>query len=135
MVLSLFFYVDWFGCVVTCYYAIRPIPNKSVRMVVTLFLCILSSCISCQNLPQFDAFSILTVALCWLTTIRLIHLTVLSRQTSLTFQSFLFKILWIYFPILSRKKSEKSMAYYFSFNINRDEISNKSLDLSMVYEL
>ena len=93
MALSLFILTGWLACIITCYFVIRPIPNRSVRFVLTFGLCILLTYISCQNLPQFDGVTVLKVTGCWLTSIRLIHMTVFPTQTLLTFQSFLFKIL------------------------------------------
>jgi hypothetical protein len=113
MILSLITFVGWFGCMIICYYVIRPNPNKLVRIVLTLFLCTPLSYITCQNLPQFKAFSILTVAACWLTSIRLIHLTVFAEKTLLSFQSFLLKIVWIVFPFLRKTSSENQWPLIF----------------------
>ncbi|CAF1160621.1 unnamed protein product [Rotaria sp. Silwood1] len=79
--------------------------------MLTLLLCILLISITCQNHPRFNAFSILTVSICWLMSIRLMALTLFPRET---FQSFLLKILWIYFLILPKQTVKNSwpITYY-----------------------
>ncbi|CAF3735906.1 unnamed protein product [Rotaria sp. Silwood1] len=114
MALSLFILISWFVCILTCYYVIRPISIKLVRFILTSFLCILLSYITCQNLPRFNALAIFTVVICWLTSIRLIALTSFSTKILLTFQSFLLKILWIYFPILPKKTAQNQWPIIYS---------------------
>ncbi len=102
MSLSFSILTGWFAFIITCYYMICPLPIRSIRITLTFSLCILLSYISCQNLVPFTASSILTVSGCWLISIRLVHLTVFSQDPLLTFPSFLFKTLWIFFPILPK---------------------------------
>jgi len=105
MSLSLFVIISWIIYRILCYYLFRRIGNVFIRGMLTCIPCLLLIWISCQNLPKFYASSILIVAICWLTSIRLIHLTILSPKESLTFRYFLLKILWIYFPIISKESS------------------------------
>ncbi|CAF2745329.1 unnamed protein product [Rotaria sp. Silwood2] len=114
MALSLFILISWFVCILTCYYVIRPISIKLVRFILTSFLCILLSYITCQNLPQFDSLGTLTIVICWLMSIRLISLTSFSTKTLLTFPSFLLKTLWMCFPILPRKTAQNQWPIIFS---------------------
>ncbi|CAF4381406.1 unnamed protein product, partial [Rotaria sordida] len=101
-------------CILTCYYVIRPISIKLVRFILTSFLYILLSYITCQNLPRFDVSATLTVVMCWLMSIRLISLTSFSTKTLLTFQTFLLKTLWMCFPILLRKTAQNQWPIIFS---------------------
>lgn len=115
MTLSLFIIlVGWFGHIIACYYLIRPIHYRLLRIILTLVPCILLTYISCENLLQYDALSIIIIALCWMTSIRLIDLTIFSIDKCLTFRSFLFKTLWIFFPLLPSKsqKNEWSIKFY-----------------------
>lgn len=107
MILSSCILIGWFGHIIICYYLIRPIHDSLFRTILTLTPCILLTCMTCQNLPRFHGCSILIVGICWLTSIRLVHLTIFSSKLPITFQSFLLKIVWIYFPILP-KQSAKS---------------------------
>ncbi|CAF4167135.1 unnamed protein product [Rotaria sp. Silwood2] len=111
---SLFFLIGWFECILICYYVIRPISNRFIRFVLTFVSCAFLSYITCQNLPQFHAATILTVAVCWLMSMRLIAMTLFSRKTSLTFRSFLLKILWIYFPLVPKEKATNQWPIIFS---------------------
>jgi hypothetical protein len=114
MALSLFIILGWFGHIIVCYYLIRPIHYRLVRIILTLVPCILLTYISCENLLQYDAFSIIIIALCWITSIRLIDLTIFSIDKCLTFRSFLFKTLWSFFPLLPSKSqiNECSITFY-----------------------
>ena len=100
LLLSLILF-GWSSLIIGCYYIIRPIPSKSFRIIVIISICIFLTEKSCENLLLYEAFSILTIALCWLTSIRLVHLSGFSSERSLTIRSYLSKILWIYFPIIS----------------------------------
>ncbi|CAF1127755.1 unnamed protein product [Rotaria sordida] len=106
--------ISWFVCILTCYYVIRPISIKLVRFILTSFLYILLSYITCQNLPRFDVSATLTVVMFWLMSIRLISLTSFSTKTLLTFQTFLLKTLWMCFPILLRKTAQNQWPIIFS---------------------
>lgn len=99
--------ISWFLCIFICYCIIRSISTKVVRAIISLSLCALVSHISCRNLLRYNTRTILAIAVCWLMSIRLIVLTVSARDTSITFQSFLSKIIWIFFPYLHKKTAEK----------------------------
>ena len=106
MFLSALILIGWFCLILGVYYIIRPIPNQWIRIILILILCTCLTNVSCRNLPLYDAFSILIVAVCWLTSIRLVHLGGLSQNPSLLIQSYLFEILWIYFPIIPQRSSK-----------------------------
>ncbi|CAF3260842.1 unnamed protein product [Rotaria sp. Silwood2] len=114
MVLSPFVLIGWFGHIIICYYLIRPICNTLVRTILTIVPCILFTYITCQNFPPYDSSSLIILVLCWMISIRLIHLTIFSIDKLLTFRSFLFKILWILLPILplKLKRNEWPIKYY-----------------------
>ncbi|CAF0977235.1 unnamed protein product [Rotaria sordida] len=114
MAWSWFILISWFICILTCYYIIRPISIKLVRFILTSFLCILLSYITCQNLPRFNTLALLTIVICWLMSIRLIALTSFSTRTPLTFQSFLLKTLWMCFPILPKKTAQNQWPIIYS---------------------
>ena len=106
---------SWFGHIIICYYLIRSIPNTLIRVIFTLLPCVILSYKSCLDLLQYDAYSLIIVASCWLTSIRLIDMIILTRENVLTFQQFLLKIVWIYFPILplKSKRNEWPLKFYF----------------------
>ncbi|CAF0941630.1 unnamed protein product [Rotaria sordida] len=114
MVLSPFVLIGWFGHVIICYCLIRPICNTLVRTILTIIPCISFPYSTCQNFPQYDSLSLMILILCWMISIRLIHLTIFSIDKFLTFRSFLFKILWIFLPILplKSKRDEWPIKYY-----------------------
>jgi hypothetical protein len=114
MALSVVVLMGWFGHILICYYLIRPIHHTLTRIILIFLPCLLLCYKSCLNLPQFDRYSIITVAFCWLTSIRLIGLIGVSRNKLLTFQSYLLKIVWIYFPVLPSKseKNQWSIKFY-----------------------
>lgn len=113
MFLSLSIVIGWFSLIIAVYYIIRPIRHKWIRIILILIFCICLTNVSCRNLPLYDAFSILTIAVCWLTSIRLVHLGGLTVKSSLSIESYLFEILWIYFPIIPKRssKSQWSIGY------------------------
>ena len=106
MALSVIVIIAWFGHITQCYYFARFIDYFLLRTILTLVPCISLCYVSCLNLPHFEIFSIVTVAFCWLTSIRLIGLIIFSRQKLLTFRTFLHKIFWIYFPVLPLKSDK-----------------------------
>ncbi|CAF3412175.1 unnamed protein product [Rotaria socialis] len=96
----------WLVHSISCFYLIRTIRHALIRTILTLAPCILLTHIGCQDLTKIHFFSILTVSLYWMMSIRLIHLTVLSPNKLMTFHSFVFQILWNIFPIVSSKSIE-----------------------------
>jgi hypothetical protein len=106
MVHFLLIMIGWLVHSVTCYYLIRTIRHTLIRTILTLAPCILLTHIGCHDLPKIHFLSILTVSLSWMMSIRLIHLTILSPNQFLALHSFVFKILWNLFPIVSSQSVE-----------------------------
>ena len=103
MLLFVIILLGWFGHIVKCYYLTRRIHSIFTRTILTLLPCIVLSYISCVNLPQFQTTSIMIMAFCWFTSIRLVDLIIFTRDNCPTFSIYLRKIFWIYFPLLPVK--------------------------------
>ncbi|CAF1462679.1 unnamed protein product [Adineta steineri] len=99
MALSLPILIGWLVYIIIAYYCIYSISNILTRIILILILCLSLTYLTCHNLPVFHLSSLFIVAICWLTSIRLFHLIIFSKNNSLTFKSYLLKLLWIYFPI------------------------------------
>lgn len=112
MVHLLLITTSWLIQSIICFYYIRTLRHTWIRFIFTLIPCILLTLIGCHNLPKFQFLSIFTLTFYWLATIRLIHLTVLAPQTYATFHSFIFKILWFLFPIVSSDSIENQWTIF-----------------------
>ncbi len=83
------------------FYFIRIISNITIRCILTIIPCIILTYMVSYDLPSLYMPGMLLVPFCWLGTIRLIHLIVLSPNQYSTFRSFILKCLWMFFPIVS----------------------------------
>jgi hypothetical protein len=93
--------LTWCAHSVSCYFIVRPIRSTRVRALLAFLPCAILTAISCHNLPVLWTRSMCIVAICWHVSIRLIHLTAFSdKNNHLTFRSFVFKILWIFLPLV-----------------------------------
>ncbi|CAF3324675.1 unnamed protein product [Rotaria socialis] len=93
-------FVGWVVQLFLCFYAIRFISNTITRCILTCLPCLLLTYMVTCEVPPLLMTSMLAVTYCWLASIRLIHLTILSPNQCSTLRSFIFKFLWMFFPIV-----------------------------------
>ena len=105
---SLLLLISWLVHIFQCYYLIGTINNKICRGLMTIIPCMYLSYKSCFNLRPSEISSIVIVASCWFISIRLFGLIIFSKNKSIKLKEYLFKIFWIYFPIISMKESGKN---------------------------
>ena len=99
--------IGWMLHVLACYYFVRSISLSAIRCLVTLAPCVLLTYVVGHSLPPFQMLSMLLVTYCWLASIRLIHLTVLCPDHSLTLRAYLSKLLWMCLPIVPCTSSQQ----------------------------
>lgn len=112
-------HAGWILLFLICFYVVRHIRAILVRTLLTFIPCILLSNTAISNLPSHHIFSVFGIAIYWMISIRLIHLTVLSPDEYLTLSSFVLKCLWIIFPVVSFQSTEKqrSIPFYLANGI------------------
>ncbi|CAF1041825.1 unnamed protein product [Rotaria magnacalcarata] len=107
MINLLLVHVGWLLHIVICFYVIRPIRYIVIRGILALIPCIILTNSGARHLPQHHICSVFAVAIYWMTSIRLIHLTIVSRNKYLALSSFIFKCLWIVFPVVPCQPTDK----------------------------
>ena len=90
----------WISQLFIAFYFIRSIPNPIIRCILTLLPCILLTYLVGYDFPALHMPSVGLVLFCWLVSIRLFHLIVISPNQCPTFLSFMLKFLHIFFPIV-----------------------------------
>lgn len=90
----------WILHLFTCFYLIRFMSNAIIRCILTLTPCVVLTYIVGYDLPALQMTSMLLITYCWLVSIRLFHLIVLSPNECSNFRSYILKILWMCFPIV-----------------------------------
>lgn len=99
--------VGWFIHLLVCFYIIRPIRHIQIRMILVFIPCIILTDIGTRNLPTHHIYSVFIIAIYWMISIRMIHLTVLSPNKFLTLPSYILTCLWILFPIIPCQSTER----------------------------
>ena len=90
----------WISQLLVGFYIIRAVSNPLIRCISTLIPCTILTYFVAYDLPALYMPSMLLVTFCWLASIRLFHLIVLSPNQCRTFLSFILKILHLFFPIV-----------------------------------
>ncbi|CAF2514238.1 unnamed protein product [Rotaria sp. Silwood2] len=112
----IFIFIGWVMQLFICFYFVRFISNIIIRCILTCVPCVLLTYWISSELPPLQMSSMLLITFCWLTSIRLIHLIVLSPNQCFTFRSFVLKFLWMFFPIvpcIPNKQQQWSILYDF----------------------
>ena len=97
---AVFILTGWIVHLFICFYLVRFISNSIIRCILTFVPCAMLTYMVSHDLPALHMPSMLLVTYCWLASIRLIHLIVLSPNQCPTFRSFIFKLLWMCLPIV-----------------------------------
>jgi hypothetical protein len=100
MLSSIIILIVWIVQVFICFYYVRFVSNTTIRCILTIVPCVILTYAISHDLPPLHMPSMLLVTYCWLTTIRLIHLTIVSPNQCSESSSFILKILWMVFPIV-----------------------------------
>ena len=100
MTLEIFILIGWMVHTFACFYFVRFFSNSVSRCILTVVPCALLTYVVGNNLPPLQMPSMLLVTFCWLASIRLVHLTVLSPSHSMSLYSFFLKLLWMCLPIV-----------------------------------
>lgn len=95
----------WLEHILVSYYLIRPLKNPVLRGLLVFTPCLVLTLITCRHLPAFYGSTMFILAISWLLSIRLIHLTLFSGRKALSLQTFLSRILWIVFPFRSDRSA------------------------------
>jgi hypothetical protein len=84
MISPMIILIGWIVQLIVCFYFVRFITNTPIQCILTIVPCIILTYIASYDLPVLHMPSMLLVTYCWLATIRLIHLIILSpNQCSL----------------------------------------------------
>jgi hypothetical protein len=78
-----------------------------------LIPCIVLTHIGARSLPPHHITSVFAIAIYWMVSVRLIHLTALSVDRLQTLPSFVLKCLWIVFPIVPCQPTERQWPILF----------------------
>ncbi|CAF1194798.1 unnamed protein product [Adineta steineri] len=100
MLLSIFVFIGWIIQILICFYFVRFISNIIIRCILTLVPCIILTYVVAYDHPPLQMTSMLFVTYCWLASIRLIHLIVLTPDQCPTLSDYILKFLWMFFPIV-----------------------------------
>ena len=103
--------LGWLGHILACFFLVRSIRPMAYRAVLTIVPCFLLTLAACRHLPYLQMTSIMTISLCWMVTIRLVHLIVLVPGELQSLRSYAWKFLWLVIPIVPCK-STTSPGFY-----------------------
>lgn len=107
MSLQLVAAIGWLVHLLASHFVFRHIRDGFTRTILTLSICVLLSYASCHGLAEYQMSSIAIVSLCWIISIRMVHLIGLSPSASLTFPSFIGKVFWTLFPLERTSATQK----------------------------
>lgn len=93
-------FAGWIVHALLCFYFVRFISDILTRCVLTCIPCIILTYMVTMEVPPFLMSSMLLITYCWLASIRLTHLIILSPNQCTTLRSFFLKLLWMAFPIV-----------------------------------
>lgn len=97
--------------IILSFYLIRPLTSVLHRTLLTIVPCLILTFVGSYGLPILHMTSVIMISLYWILSIRLIHLIVLAPNETNSIQSYAWKFLWFFLPIIPCQNQEPIYFY------------------------